>query len=126
MLKSADRETLRQAIVLTATGLRLKARPPARASKGLADGVKIQAVQSASELRQCLALRKDVYGLMGYLPERIMDDPSGIELDSFDERSIHFAAMRGNDVIGTVRLVLELPAITAPARVRVDCPSAAS
>jgi hypothetical protein len=46
---------------------------------------------------------------MGYLPEKIMDDPSGVELDSFDERSIHFAAKRGNDVIGTVRLVLELP-----------------
>jgi len=114
VLRSADRESLRTAIVLTATGLRLKARPPARASKGLADGVKIQAVQSASELRQCLALRKQVYGLMGYLPERIMDDPSGIELDTFDERSIHFAAKRGNDVIGTVRLVLELPAKTSP------------
>ena len=58
---------------------------------------------------QCLALRKEVYGLLGYLPSDVMADPSGVELDSYDGRSIHFSAIRGSEVIGTVRVVLELP-----------------
>lgn len=104
-----DRAALRQAILQVATALRLKAKPPVRASTAAIADVKIEVVQSREQLKQCFALRKEVYGLMGYLPDAIMRDRSGIELDGYDERSIHFAAMRGSEVIGTVRLVLELP-----------------
>jgi predicted GNAT family N-acyltransferase len=110
----ADRDVLRQAVLSAAMGLRLKAPPPASDGGVKAAGVKIEAAQSLEQLKQCLALRKHVYGLMGYLPDDVMMDPSGIELDGYDERSIHFAATRGGEVVGTVRLVLELPAGRLP------------
>ncbi len=104
-----DRTALRQAILQAAMGLRLRAKPPVRPSDAAPPDVKIEVVQSRVQLKECFALRREVYGLMGYLPDAIMQDRSGIELDGYDERSIHFAAMRGGEVIGTVRMVLELP-----------------
>ena len=103
-----DRTALRQAILQAAMGLRLRAKPPVRPSDAAPKDVKIEVVQSREQLKECFALRREVYGLMGYLPDAIMRDRSGIELDGYDERSIHFAAMRGGEVIGTVRMVLEL------------------
>jgi GNAT superfamily N-acetyltransferase len=119
---SADHPTLRSAIVAAATGLRLKALPPVRASRAAANGVKIQAVQSRPEMLQCLALRKEVYGLLGYLPNDVTVDLSGVELDGYDGRSIHFSAIRGSEVVGTVRVVLELPPNLAGAKDELDPP----
>jgi predicted GNAT family N-acyltransferase len=109
--RDADPAALRATIIRVATGLRLKARPPARPDAATAAaGVKVEAVQSKEQLRACFALRKKIYGLMGYLPDRIMADRSGLEMDCYDVGSVHFAAMRGGEVVGTARLVTQLPA----------------
>ena len=80
----AGREALREAIVKAATGLRLKAPPPARAEAGSPAKVRVEAVQSMDQLPDCLALRKKVYGLLSYLPDKIAADPGGIEMDGYD------------------------------------------
>jgi hypothetical protein len=107
--RDAGRAALREAIVGVATGLRLKAPPPVRPEGTSPAGVTVQAVQSPEQLRGCLALRRQVYGLLGYLPDAVMADPSGLDLDGYDVGSIHFAALRAGEVVGTVRLVTELP-----------------
>lgn len=111
---TADRDALRQAVLAAAAGLRLKAPPPASGRGAGADGVKVEVVQSLAQLERCLALRKLVYGVMGYLPDDVVADRSGIELDGYDERSVHFAATCDGAVVGTVRLVLELPEGSPP------------
>ena len=110
LARESDRVALRDAIVKAATGLRLKAPPPTRADAGASGKVRVEAVQSMDQLRDCLALRKKVYGLMSYLPDKIVADPGGIEMDGYDIGAIHLAAMRGPEVVGTARLVAELPA----------------
>lgn len=106
----ADRGALREVILHAAYGLRLKAPPPVRTNSPPTGGVAIEAVQSKGDLRQCLALRKRVYSLMGYLPEDVESDPSGLEMDCYDTRSIHFAArLRTGEIVGTSRLVVDLP-----------------
>jgi hypothetical protein len=107
--RAAGRAALREAIVGAATALRLKAPPSPRPEGTGPTGVTVQAVQSPEQLRRCLALRRQVYGLLGYLPDAVMADPSGLELDAYDVGSIHFAALRAGEVVGTVRLVPELP-----------------
>lgn len=109
--RDADRAALCRAIVRVATGLRLKAKPPVRAdAASAAAAVHVEAVQSLEQLRDCFALRKKVYGLLGYLPDKITNDKSGLEMDCYDIGAVHFAAMRGREVVGTARLVTQLPA----------------
>ena len=84
LARESDRVALRDAIVKAATGLRLKAPPPTRADAGASGKVRVEVVQSMDQLRDCLALRKKVYGLMSYLPDKIVADPSGIEMDGYD------------------------------------------
>ena len=99
---------LRSAIVATATGLRLKALPPVRASRAAANGVKIQAVQSRPEWGNAWPSERRSTVSWAISSSDVMADPSGVELDSYDGRSIHFSAIRGSEVVGTVRVVLEL------------------
>jgi N-acyl amino acid synthase of PEP-CTERM/exosortase system len=58
--------------------------------------------------RACQSLRYRVYvEECGF--ERPEDHPDRRETDPFDDRSIHLAACRGDQVIGTTRLVLNSP-----------------
>lgn len=70
---------------------------------------KFSFVQADSEelKQEIYRLRFDVYAReFGF--EKIEDHPTGLEMDEFDAHSVHFAAIDDNqDVIGTVRLVLE-------------------
>ncbi|MHC4535785.1 MAG: GNAT family N-acetyltransferase [Planctomycetota bacterium] len=101
-------EELKKAITKTANGLRLKA-PPAH-TKTLGDSymIEIKAVQSRERLLECLKLRFQIYGLMGYLSDELASNPAELELDSFDLNSVHFVAVdHGNgQLAGTARLVV--------------------
>jgi N-acyl amino acid synthase of PEP-CTERM/exosortase system len=61
-------------------------------------------VDSEELLKEIYRVRYEVYCQeCGFLPTS--DYPDGLEIDKFDEHSIHFAAFANGDVIGTSRLV---------------------
>lgn len=101
---------LRKVIVKTAMGLWMKA-PPTSVSPSFleAGAIRVQTVQSREEMRKCLALRYQVYDIMGYLPEDVTNSEAAIEMDSFDINAIHFIAIdtRLGETVGTARLVLQ-------------------
>jgi len=103
-----DLKTLKMAITKTANGLRLKAPPGRQHVLAEDDAIKIQAIQSKQQLRECLKLRFQIYGLMGYLADKIASNPAELEMDSFDLNSVHFVAVdhRSRQVAGTARLVV--------------------
>jgi GNAT superfamily N-acetyltransferase len=104
----ADATEARARIVRAATTLRLKAPPPPRAA--IPPGSTwVGPVRSEDQLRRCLELRRRVYGLLGYLPDHVVDDPSGVEIDEYDGHALHLAADHGGEVIGTARLIFDLP-----------------
>ena len=105
---------LRDSILNVALSLRMKAPPPPRNGEQMPAGesIRIETVQSETQLRRCFAIRHAVYGrIMRYLPDEIIEHRAKIEIDRFDTRSIHFAAVRDRteDVVGTMRLVLNYP-----------------
>jgi hypothetical protein len=105
---------LREAILNVALGLRMKAPPPMRTSERMpaTESFRVEVVQSEAQLRACFGVRHAVYGqIMRYLPDEIIEHEARIEIDRFDPRSIHFAAVRDstNQVVGTMRLVLNYP-----------------
>jgi GNAT superfamily N-acetyltransferase len=105
--RDASTERFDEAILAAATAIGIKSQPvPRRTSAPLPT---VRPASSIDEIRQCLTLRKHVYGLLHYLSPEQMDDPSGLELDAWDDSSIHFAALERGRIVGSVRLVLELP-----------------
>ena len=107
-IRSASLSELRAAVNRTADGLWMKA-PRRRFSLADEDAIKVQVVNSRSQLEDCLRLRHDVYGLMGYLDDSVWKAPSRLEMDPFDLASIHLAATDKitGDVVGTLRLVFQ-------------------
>lgn len=105
---TADAMAARAGIVRAATALRLKASPPSRGEMR-AGSAWVGPVQSEAQLRGCLQLRRRVYGLLGYLPDDVMDESSDVEIDEFDDRAVHLAAEHSGEVVGTARLILDLP-----------------
>ncbi|NPU86575.1 MAG: PEP-CTERM/exosortase system-associated acyltransferase [Syntrophaceae bacterium] len=66
---------------------------------------KFKKVDSEELLKEIFRVRYEVYcEECGYLPTS--DYPDGLEIDEFDENSIHFAAFADDRVIGTSRLVM--------------------
>ena len=65
---------------------------------------KFKKVDSEELLKEIYRVRYEVYcEECGFLPAA--DYPNGLEIDQFDEHSIHFAALADDAVIGTCRLV---------------------
>jgi GNAT superfamily N-acetyltransferase len=105
---------LRDAILNTGLSLRMKSPPPPRALAKVPDkeSIRVEVVQSESQLRQCFNVRHAVYGeIMRYLPDEIIGHRARVEIDYFDTCSIHFAGVREStgDVVSTMRLVLNYP-----------------
>ncbi len=100
-----------------ALGLRMKDKPPERSDQpdkleDRGEPVLIQIVQNQDQLKKAFKARYDVYGrIMGYLPDEMMADPPGLDIDPYDDKSIHFVAIteKSQKVVGTVRLVLNYP-----------------
>lgn len=109
-----DSDTLFKATLAASTAVRLKS-PPVRRI-GDSKNIRVRFAESLDEVRQCLALRRLVYGLLHYLPLHQIDDPSGLEIDAWDARAIHLVAVDGNAVLGTARLIVELPYDLRPVR----------
>jgi predicted GNAT family N-acyltransferase len=105
---TVDASGARTRIVRAATALRLKAPPPPRVEIP-AESSCVAPVQSEAQLARCLQLRRHVYGLLGYLPTDVADDPSGVEIDEYDGRAVHLAAEYGGELVGTARVILDLP-----------------
>lgn len=62
-------------------------------------------IASGKELEEVFRLRYKVYcEEWGF--ERPEDHPKGVETDEYDEHSIHFAALRDGQLVGTVRMIL--------------------
>jgi N-acyl amino acid synthase of PEP-CTERM/exosortase system len=62
-------------------------------------------VDSEELLKEIYRVRYEVYCQeCGFLPTA--DYPDGLEIDNYDDHSIHFAAFADNNVIGTSRLVM--------------------
>ena len=105
-----DYEELRNAITKTAMGLWMKSPPGFQPLAGIETGVvQVRLVQSEEELRKCMALRYQIYDLMGYLAEDIANCKAGLEIDSFDINAVHFIAVIAKtvEIVGTTRLVLQ-------------------
>lgn len=106
---------LKYAILRVGHALWLKSpfRTPDRLSAN--DAVIVEAVRSKEDLRECFALRHQVYDALGYLPDEVSAAPSQLEIDPFDTLSLHLAAKDWNQeeshqaVVGTVRLVTRTP-----------------
>jgi hypothetical protein len=109
--RDLDSEELLKAIFQTAQGLSLKLPPRRDLRFSREDAVVIRLAQSKDELFKCFRLRHEVYGLMGYLDEEILASQSKIEMDSFDQMSLHFLAtdIKSDSTVGTLRLVLPRP-----------------
>jgi predicted GNAT family N-acyltransferase len=91
-------------ILRAATSLRLKS-PPRRRQR-TAEGLRIETARDQQTLRACFALRHRIYGMLGYLPDDVAAESCGLEIDGYDVHSIHLAAVVGEEVVGTVRLIL--------------------
>jgi predicted GNAT family N-acyltransferase len=104
-------ELLKQKLVQVSTRLWLKSPVSALSSMGNQDAFRVHCVQSAAELKECLKLRHRVYDELGYLEESVSRSASAIDMDSFDTKAIHFAAVdhRSGEFVGTARLVTTVP-----------------
>lgn len=99
--------TLKRKLLQVAARLWLKSPVVAQSTMASRDAVRIRCVKSATELKKCFELRHRVYDVLGYLEEPVSRAVSRIDMDSFDTKAIHFAAVdyRSNEFIGTARLV---------------------
>ena len=104
-------ELLKRKLVQVATRLWLKSPVGALSSMGNQDAFRVRCVQSAAELKECFRLRHRVYDALGYLEEPVSQSASAIDMDSFDTKAIHFAAVdhRSEEFVGTARLVTTVP-----------------
>ena len=100
-------ESLKRKLLQVATRLWLKSAVGAQSPMVNQDAIRIRCVKSAVELKKCFELRHRVYDVLGYLEEPVSRSASKIDMDSFDTKAIHFAAVdyRSNEFIGTARLV---------------------
>ena len=109
-MENMDVGRLRSAITKTAMGLWMKSPTAFQPVLGPeTEVVQVRVVQSETELRRCMALRYQVYDLMGYLTEEIACCKARLEMDSFDMNAIHFIAVnwKTGEIAGTTRLVLQ-------------------
>ena len=106
--------SLKRKLLQVATRMWLKSAVAAQSSLTNQDAVRIRCVQSAAELKKCFELRHRVYDVLGYLEEPVSRSASKIDMDSFDTKAIHFAAVdhRSNEFVGTARLVTTVAPFT--------------
>lgn len=106
--RSDPTTALAAAIRRAALGLWLKSPPPRDPAHRPPTIAKIRVVRSLSELRDCLRLRHLVYSALGYLDDYTVNHQAGLELDRYDDQSLHLGAFSQatGEVIGTLRLVL--------------------
>jgi N-acyl-L-homoserine lactone synthetase len=104
-------ESLKRKLLQVATRLWLKSPVGAVSSMANHDAIRVHRVQSAAELKECFRLRHRVYDTLGYLEESVSRSASGIDMDSFDTKAIHFAAVdyQSHEFLGTARLVTTVP-----------------
>lgn len=104
-------ELLKQKLVQVSTRLWLKSPVGAQSTMANQDAFRVRCVQSAAELKECFILRHRVYDELGYLEEPVSRSASAIDMDSFDTKAIHFAAVdhRSGELVGTARLVTTIP-----------------
>ncbi len=107
------KETLKQKLLQVANRIWLKSPVTALPNLANRDAILVRRVRSDAELRECFALRHRVYDALGYLEEPVSLSASAIDIDSFDTKAVHFAALnqRSHEVVGTARLVAILPPI---------------
>jgi predicted GNAT family N-acyltransferase len=77
------------------------------------ESIRIELAQSMTHVKGGFRTRFAVYGpILHYLPDAMMADPPGLDIDHFDSSSLHFVAVREKteEVVGTMRLVLNYPA----------------
>ena len=108
---SLTRESLKQKLRQVATRMWLKSPVDAASNLANRDTILVRRVRSDAELKECFALRHRVYDALGYLEEPVSRSASGIDIDSFDTKAVHLAALdqRSHAVVGTARLVTILP-----------------
>ena len=110
-IDDVTQDSLKRKLLQVATRLWLKSPVGALSTMERRDAIRVHRVQSAAEMKECFRLRHRVYDTLGYLEEPISRSASGIDVDSFDTRSIHFAAVdhRSHEPVGTARLVTTVP-----------------
>jgi predicted GNAT family N-acyltransferase len=101
---------LKRKLVQVATRMWLKTSVSPQSNMRSGDAIRVRCAQSRAELRKCFELRHTVYDLLGYLEEPVSGATSRIDIDCFDNKAIHFAAIdhRSDEVVGTARLVTTL------------------
>jgi predicted GNAT family N-acyltransferase len=104
-------ETLKRKLMQVATRLWLKSPVAGPSIMTNRDAIRVHRVQSEAQLKECFRLRHRVYDALGYLEEPVSRSASKIDVDSFDTKAIHFAAVdyRSGDFVGTARLVTTVP-----------------
>jgi predicted GNAT family N-acyltransferase len=104
-------DSLKRKLLQVATRLWLKSPVGALSSLAHQEAIRVHRVRSAAEMKECFRLRHRVYDALGYLEEPISRSASAIDIDSFDTKAIHFAAVdhRSHKFVGTARLVTTVP-----------------
>jgi len=107
------KESLKQGLLQVATRMWLKSPASAPLSLANQDVILVRRVQSVAELKECFSLRHRVYDTLGYLEEPVSRSASRIDMDSFDTKAVHFAALdqRSQELLGTARLVAIFPPV---------------
>jgi ribosomal protein S18 acetylase RimI-like enzyme len=105
---SAGDKALAEAMQQALSAIRYKI-PPTVRSLDQTSSIEVRPVANAAELQRCLALRYEVYNLLGYLYEREDNETVGLELDYYDPSALHFIATVPGEpdrVAGTARLIV--------------------
>lgn len=107
----ATPERVAAAVDAVADGLAMRAPPTREDRERPRRPVRIHLVTSRKELERCLLLRFQVYTVMGYLDDNVLESSLGIEVDAHDRNSLHLAALdhESGDVVGTVRMIAPGP-----------------
>jgi GNAT superfamily N-acetyltransferase len=104
-------ESLKRKLLQVAIRLWLKSPVSPLSNQAHQDAIRVHSVRSESELKECFKLRHRVYDALGYLEAPVSRAASRIDMDSFDTKAIHFAAVdhRTHEFVGTARLVTTVP-----------------
>jgi GNAT superfamily N-acetyltransferase len=103
---SADKEIFSEALRRAYLAICYR-RPPSEKNIGPETAIEVGVVRTLEDFRKCLALRHDVYSLLGYIHD---DVDEATELDYYDPSAMHFFAVASNpggrSFVGAARLVI--------------------
>ncbi len=102
-------EAIREEVRRVADGIWLKTSVRLPDTRTDTDAIRVGLATQLKSLVSAFHLRHRVYKTLGYLDERMAEDPGALELDQFDTGALHFVAVDSREgVVGTARLITDV------------------